>query len=476
VNRLFSFTSQALHLFALAFFALTLLYSLAFVVLEPKYTPSLTIIVLLAGMIGVIILACFLQRYLNTASFVILLCLVTVGVRLAWMLTFDTEVVQDFKRMYDGAVAAANGDYSFAQEPYFTTWVYQLGFTMYQAMVIKLFGTGTLAIKLLNIVYCLGITLFIYRIAAHLFNEFSGRIAGIVFALYVPNIVMSSVLTNQHLATFLFYGAFYLLAKKGITHRYAWIGVGVLLAFGDIMRPIGAVILLALGIFLFVIYFIGKEKAKKRVILGKLVGILGIFYLVHYIFSYSLIAAGVTQYQLSNRDPYWKFVLGFNHETSGRFSVPDYNLVNQYEVGEERFALEKELIRERLESPTKLLQLVEAKFKFMWGTYDESPYWGLEGYEHPKLKEALFLLEKLMYISISFFALLSIVALMRGEARNEHLFLLLVILGYVAVHFLIEIQTRYRYFIIPSFVIIHSYGVYMTATYFKQKIPFLPRS
>jgi hypothetical protein len=474
MTRLSTFASQALRVLTCAFFALTLLYSFAFLLGEPKISPTITLVALVVGMVGVIILACFLQRYLNTVSFVIILCLVTVGIRLAWVLTFDTQIIQDFKTMYHGALAAAQGDYSFADEPYFTTWVYQLGFTMYQALIVKLFGTGTLVIKLLNILYCLGTTLFIYRIAAHLFNEFSGRIAGIVFAVYIPNIVLTSVLTNQHLATFLFYAAFYLLVKKGITHPYAWIGIGVLLAFGDIMRPIGIVILLALTFFLCVVYFIGKEKVKKRTVFAKLVGIIGVFYVVHYMFSYSLIAAGVTDYPLSNRDPYWKFVLGFNHETSGRFSVPDYQLVNQYkEVGEERFALEKELIAERTADPVKLLQLAEKKFKLMWGDYDSAPYWGLEGYEHSNIKGALWVVEKLMYISIAFFALLSLVALMKGNARKEHLFFLLVILGYVAVHLLIEIQTRYRYFIIPSFVIIHSYGVYIASTYFQKKLPFL---
>ncbi|MGR5914872.1 hypothetical protein ACT7DA_24700 [Bacillus pacificus] len=77
-----------------------------------------------------------------------------------------------------------------------------------------MFGEGVLAIKLLNILYCTGITYFIYRIATHLFNEFGGRVAALIFATYIPNIMMTSVLTNQHLATFLFYGGFYLLVKK----------------------------------------------------------------------------------------------------------------------------------------------------------------------------------------------------------------------------------------------------------------------
>ena len=173
-----------------------------------------------------------------------------------------------------------------------------------------MFGESVLAIKLLNVLYCTGITYFIYRIASHLFNEFSGRVAALIFATYIPNIMMTSVLTNQHLATFLFYAGFYLLVKKGISHSYAWIFVSILIAFGDIMRPIGIVILLALILFLLITHIIGDQKINKKMVVSKLIGMLGVYYIVHFIFSYTLIATGVTQYPLSSRAPYWKFVVG----------------------------------------------------------------------------------------------------------------------------------------------------------------------
>ena len=163
---------------------------------------------LIVVLIGIIFMSIIVNRFFTQTQFIIFICLLAFTLRLAWVLTVQTNVVQDFAQMYNGAADAANNNFSFADKAYFTTWVYQLGFTMYQAGVIKLFGEGVLAIKLLNILYCTGITYFIYRIATHLFNEFSGRVAALIFATYIPNIMMTSVLTNQHLATFLFYGGF----------------------------------------------------------------------------------------------------------------------------------------------------------------------------------------------------------------------------------------------------------------------------
>ncbi|MGG2066997.1 ArnT family glycosyltransferase [Bacillus sp. S14(2024)] len=469
--RLYKFSSQSLRILALLFFIITLLYSLQSAVNTPEYSPFM-LLGLIPGIIGVLIIAWWMNRYLTKRQTIIFLSLLAFSLRLIWVLMIHTNVVQDFEKMYLGAVDAAHGDFQFADKPYFTTWVYQLGFTMYQAGVLKIFGEGTFALKFLNIIYCTGITLFTYRIAARLFNEYCGRIAGLIFAVYVPNILMCSVLTNEHFSTFLFYAGFYLLIKKGISHVYAWIFVGILLSLGDIMRPLGSVILLALAIFLCIVYIIGNENVKKAMVFKKLIGIIGVFYIVHYVCSYSLIAAGITQYPLSNRDPYWKFVLGFNHTTTGQFSVPDYKLVNQYEVGEERFDIEKNLIKERTADKKQLLVLFKDKFKVMWGSYDAAPYWSLEGYEKPRLQKLLWIAEKLMYITISIFAIISLASMIKGNTKKEHLFFLLLILGYAAVHILIEIQTRYRSFIIPSFVIIQSYGMYVVTQYVTTYIPF----
>ena len=50
------------------------------------------------------------------------------------------------------------------------------------------------------------------------------------------------------------------------------------------------------------------------------------------------------------------------------------------------------------------------------------------------------------------------------------LFFSLLILGYAGVHIFIEVQSRYRYFIIPTFMIMQGYGVYLITQYMK-KIP-----
>ena len=67
------------------------------------------------------------------------------------------------------------------------------------------------------------------------FGEECGRIASIFYALYIPNILLSSVLTPESLAIFLFYFACYILLYKGLDHPYMWVFSAVLFAFSNMI-------------------------------------------------------------------------------------------------------------------------------------------------------------------------------------------------------------------------------------------------
>lgn len=191
--------------------------------------------------------------------------------------------------------------------------------------------------------------------------------------------------------------------------------------------------------------------------------------------SFAFISSGITQYPLSNRDPLWKFVVGLNHETKGGYSHEDAGHIMSLEIGEERTLEEKKIIKERLADKDKVISLFEEKFALMWGDTDSSPSWSLytpnfeilDGMQD--LKENAILYERYMYTAAMFFGIIAILYLIVTKQDNLHytLFLLLIV-GYVLIHLLIEYQTRYRYFIIPSFSIIQSYGIYVCFQYVRK--------
>ncbi|MBD3108430.1 glycosyltransferase family 39 protein [Bacillus sp. AGMB 02131] len=413
--------------------------------------------------------------------FLAILLLVAFAIRLIWVLNVDTPITSDFLVMYNAAMDITNRVYDFSSSPYFTTWTYQLGFTFYQAVILFVFNHSVFALKIFNILFSLGIIVCIYFTGKQLFNETVGRIGAILYALYIPNILYTSVLTNQHIATFIFYLSFYLLIKNSRTSRIAWLYIGIMLALANLMRPLAPVVIIAIIIY-FVLYILTKNqisvKEKSLCAAKNIIGILATFILVGKLISAAFIAGGLTDYPLENRDPYWKFVLGFNHETNGGYSVSDAELIMSLPLGEERDEISKQIIMERLEDKSQLSRLFVNKFGAMWGGNDASIYWSLGevdsntifNIDRHELMNLLNKTDQVVYVLIIFFSLIGFVFLLI-EKQKEYPYSLyiLLIVGYILVHLLIEIQTRYRYFIIPAFILFAGYGLVKTIDLFSKR-------
>ena len=162
-------------------------------------------------------------------------------------------------------------------------------------------------------------------------------------------------------------------------------------------------------------------------------------------------------------------MVGLNYETTGGYSVKDNEYVRNIPIGNNRKEAEMQLIKERLADKQKLMVLFNDKFKKMWADNDASISWSLKHIHQKQLINSIYIWERLIYISLMFCGIISLMRLVKDKSpSNISLLFFLLILGYVAIHFLIEVQTRYRYFIMPSFVVLQSYGVYSLFKYFNR--------
>lgn len=432
------------------------------------YTGALTVpTVLLVGVTTVMLFGILSWKGISPKFYLIGLFLLAFGIRLIWILTIATKNTSDFEIIYNAAVRAAHGDFSFTSDVYFYRWGYQLGFTLYEAVILYVFGDGLFILKLFNVLFSTGTAFLVYLIARTLFNEGCGRIAGILYALFIPSIAMASVLTNQHLATFLFYLGIYLLVRYFAVNRFVWLPIGFLLAVGDLIRPEGSIVLIAVGLYILLF----EKNMGRMQAASKLGGIILVFFLTHTVVNAVVISSGISQYPMANREPLWKFVTGLNAQTTGVFSNQDSEYLRQFELGEQRNSASKELIKERISDKWALCKLFVKKYLYMWTERDGSLIWGLrsESQNQIGLLENLTMDERWMYISMSIFVLAGALRLASASGTDSRpALVLLLILGFMAIHLLIELQTRYRYFIIPSFMIIQSYGVLTIYSFYKK--------
>jgi hypothetical protein len=407
-----------------------------------------------------------IKKWLSRHQYIFLLMLGALVVRIIWIIYIKTEPISDFYLMYNGALSIARGDYSFSKSSYFTTWVYQLGYTVYQGLITTISGEGTFLIKLLNCIYSAGTALIIYLITAKCFNEFSGRAAGILYAFNIPSIALCSVLSNQHIATFLFCLGLYLLIIGIHENKYVYWIVGFILSMGNIMRPLGIFVLAAITVSMIIKYGLlmdFKNKVKRFIIdYGK---IIISYFVTFYLVSYLIIGFGITEYPLYNRNPLLKFVLGLNYETTGIYSQKDIEYLDSFPQMEEKKREEKKMIHERISDRQKLIELFNQKYEIMWGDIDSSVYWSFNNLDMESLQKKAEKYERIQYTVIILFILVSLGYLIvkHNTVKDipKYMVFILLIVGYIFIHQLIEIQTRYRHFILPSFQICAGYGIYV---------------
>ncbi|THE11342.1 hypothetical protein E1I69_15380 [Bacillus timonensis] len=451
------FSTKLIQILCILFFAGALLFSFknGMDIYLSKRDIQLFVGPLLIGIIALGLYILFVNRYISNKVFLLLLIVFSFLLRLGWVLLIKTPPESDFLILYRAAIDAAKGDFSFSETLYFSSWVYQIGFTMFQALIISLFGKSLFILKFLNILFTVGIVVVIYLIARKLVNETAGRIAGLLYAVYPSSIAMTSVLTNDHLSTLLFYLGFYLIITIKRNTLKAGLLIGLLIGLGNIIRPLGSLILLAILLYFLVYKIILANKDQRMPAIRSIIGIFASYFIIMNVVSYAFIAGGVTDYPLSNRAPYWKFLVGFNHETKGNYSAEDSAYMSKFALGAERDSIEKDLVLERLSDKKQVLMLFYDKFQIMWGYRDSSIIWSMSKVDMPFYFHRVKIFEHSIYLFMLF---LSLISMLKLKPKNGLLLFMILTLGYVSVHFLIEIQTRYRYFIIPTFAMLAGGG------------------
>lgn len=423
---------------------------------------GLAVSALLAAIVSIVLCIHFVCRHLNRTLFLTISLALGFMVRMAWILWNQAPPSSDFLFMYNAALNAAAGDYGFTESDYYISFPYQLGFTMYESIFIRWFSDPIFALKIMNVLFSLGTAVLLYLTAKRVLNENCARIAALLYLFYVPNILMCSVLTNQHLSIFLFMTGCLLLLRSPKLAYYAPLA-GLCLGLANLARPIGIVYLAAiLAFFVAVRWRQWLPLGIKRNLpaLGRLAAVFAVFYFVQFLASFSLMAADVTNRPLSGGDRYWKFMVGLNAQTNGAWSLEDAKYANQFPFGEERHRAELAKIKERLANETEIAALLGRKLVSMWGSADSSAYWSLMGTNDWKLERLLNKWERPLYVFMCAFGLIAMLSLWRLRSSDEFQLYLLVLLLYAGVHLLIENQSRYRFDLIPVMILLQSYGAY----------------
>ena len=158
---------------------------------------------------------------------------------------------------------------------------------------------------------------------------------------------MSSVLTPESLAIFLFYFACYILLYKGLDHPYMWVFSAILFACSNMIFPMG--LFLPIFITIYVLLIEALQSATKQKVLLKTIGILILFYSAHFSVNYGIKTMGLSQYTISNETYVQSVLIGKaqrEEKVSKNQSVTEHIDQKLKEIEGERFKLLEPVINQ----------------------------------------------------------------------------------------------------------------------------------
>ena len=346
-------------------------------------------------------------------------------IRVITIILLKVPVLDDYKTMLDAAISINNNDLSFLNNFYFKTFSYQLGFTIYESILLNIINSITF-LQVINSLITSIIVVMIYLIGKNISNEKSARVVSLLYLLYPYPLYLNSVLTNQHLSILLVLIAIYLILTKKELKYY--ILSGILLGLANIIRPDGIIIILSLIIYL--LTFIKKKDFKLKL---KQISILLITYLI-IISSVSTIVNINYNSNLKNNSPLWKFYVGLNIKNNGMYNEYDQNIFFKSNN-------QKELLMSRIKTDYK-------KYPILFVKKEVIEWSRTNFYIESNMSKITYKIFEILNLTIVFLVLLMfILELYKSiNKKNDKTQLLkIILLIYFITYLFIEVSPRYSY-------------------------------
>lgn len=395
------------------------------------------------------------RRYKIILFFVSILCYGIYGIYA------KTAPVSDYEVLINGAKAMVNGDFpslSFDKTNYFYFYNFQTGYVVYLAMIMKIFGQRLMFLKIVEIIIMSLTNVLVYDVVSKVYSRKSGVIASLMYAVLLFNIAGSSIINNQHIATFFVILALWLFMRNKIS---TYVLSGLLIGIAMILRP--SVIVVAMGCFAFLMWKLLKNDFKKttRSLIILFLMAVSVFGIVK-IFDLMMIKKEIVPNSaVDGNATYFKFMLGLKGE--GLYNIPTKNAektqvyfdLSKLDFNYQRYNDEcKKSILELCKNDFRtIIDFVSNKMILFCGAEDNQIEFAGDSIQRGALAKFMNYYGYVQYILLLVLAVIYSVLFifkedkLKYEGKEEcwnNLFLIVFILFFIA-HVFIEVQARYRY-------------------------------
>ena len=393
---------------------------------------------------------------------------ISLALGLSWILYFQIVPSVDFLTFYESARAIAHGEA--VDRIYLGLFPHILGYSSFLGWVMSIFGESVMVAALTNLILNTVSGLCIYVLCQRHLSFGKAAFAYLLWALLPSKTMYCSMVLSEPLYTCLILLFLLCLSYAGSIKGPGWLRASLSLLFGlvsgillmgiNVTRPVGLILAIAFAIWALLL----RGKAAKT-LLGW--GLLGL-----YSIGLALGSAGFQQrwerweyvalQELPSSLPAYNIYVGLNPDTLGSYSQEDMDLLLSYrydpDKGSARYAQEQMLlhVEERIKSgDINFPKLLVTKLGKLLGSDEGAPFYGQAAMSQFEFSFWSAICNVFYYL-LFFLCIAGTWRMFRGPDTSCICLVPLYSIGLILAHMIVEVGGRYKYSLLPMFIILAS--------------------
>lgn len=427
------------------------------------------------------------------AFFVILVLAVAFILRYDVIVKLPMQPVSDYKTYYEIAQMLKEGTLQEAGEGYcnyIAMFPHIIGYCYILKNIFILFGASVWNGQIANVCFSVGTVFLIYRIARRLGGRLAGVTALLAAAFWPSQILYVNMLAAEYSFSFFLYLAVLLFlhlamdydgtTKHAVRAILLHILLGGLIAVTAAIRPMALILLIAIILCLLpqkiTLPGIPRNSISIWVRFLEKGWLRGVLILLSYLILSGIITTDI-ELTINKTVPSfsesfgYNLLVGLNTDSNGGWNEADSKFLydNLDKTGspvEAQLACRNQAFKRLSSNPEAIFNLFINKYELLWGNDDYGVTWNLAFLKEqnqltPERADFLYRAEKanhMVYMVFILFSLLTLLSMFQKKASYLHV-LVLLYLGTVAMHLMVESQNRYHFHVLPAIMIVAAVGI-----------------
>lgn len=403
----------------------------------------------------------------SSTKLLIIISIICFAVKFLWIYTMRMQPWVDYATFYYSAVELSNS--WVYNSKYIALFPHILGYSSFLSCFFKIFGESVFLATLLNVLLTVISGIFIFKIIENMICKTSATCAYVLWIICPSQTIYNCLVLSDPLYTTLILFFVYFVTNISKKEKLLnWIkmlfygGIAAIILQGiNVNRPIAAVLIIALFIWVFILRF---KELKKKDYLKKWLSFFGVLIVIYLSLGYLWNLYFVSRIgEAPASIPGYNIYVGFNESSKGAWNKADNDLL--YSYSEQEGATADWAQKQMFEEAKKRITSGSINFSVLLKN-KLSVFLGKDSacvdYCKPVIKEPQYMnmICNTFYYCIIFMGVLGALKMMKISHKLSAFILPLYVIGITCAQMLVEVAPRYHYSVLPFLIMISQFYLF----------------